>query len=101
MIALEKVVEDTVIDNLNTNTRDLRDSVKTTPEIQKASVVENKKEPCYIQQRFHGTAVKLQERIGWATSQLGSGNSIEMDIKLSELIYTCGKALNALKELQD
>jgi hypothetical protein len=43
---------------------------------------------------------KLQERLMWAVNQLGPANSVEMDIKLCELISSCGNALRTLKDLQ-
>ncbi|CAB4001057.1 Hypothetical predicted protein [Paramuricea clavata] len=43
---------------------------------------------------------KLQERLMWAVNQLGVANSVEMDIKLCELISSCGNALRTLKDLQ-
>lgn len=49
---------------------------------------------------FESVISKLQERITWAASQLGSSNSVEIDVKLSELICSCGKALKTLKDLQ-
>ena len=67
-----------------------------TPDVQKTVSVGNNIPMCFEQ-----STMKLQERITWASSQLGHGNSVEMDIKLSELIYSCGKALKALRELQD
>jgi hypothetical protein len=44
--------------------------------------------------------LKLQERLMWAVNQLGVANSVEMDIKLCELISSCGNALGTLKALQ-
>ena len=42
---------------------------------------------------------KLQERLMWAVNQVGNANSVEMDIKLCELISSCGNALKTLKEI--
>ena len=44
--------------------------------------------------------LKLQDRLVWAANQLGGANSIEMDIKMCELISSCGNALQTLKDLQ-
>jgi hypothetical protein len=43
---------------------------------------------------------KLQERLMWAVNQVGKANSVEMDIKLCELVSSCGNALRTLKDLQ-
>ena len=49
---------------------------------------------------FDQAILKLQDRLMWAINQLGVANSVEMDIKLCELISGCGNAIRTLKELQ-
>lgn len=44
--------------------------------------------------------LKLEKHLLWAANQLGVAGSVEMDIKLCELISHCGNALKTLKELQ-
>ncbi|XP_028396271.1 Sjoegren syndrome/scleroderma autoantigen 1 homolog [Dendronephthya gigantea] len=44
--------------------------------------------------------LKLERRLLWAANQLGMASSVEMDIKLCELICHCGNALKTLKELK-
>ena len=93
-------------DTLNESFNDEDNSEKTRSHqtIETTANVHNTVPPTYLNNTclttINNAILKLQDRLMMAVDQLGKENSIETDIKLCELISSCGNALRTLKDLQ-